>query len=261
MKHVRITTLAAAFILLSFYFLISPIQVVHADSTIATLSIYAFDKDGDLTSGHAWITIRNNTASTLDFLSYPIDPGKTISVSIWPDSKHNLGYGGVFINREMNYPTAYSCTWLSTEINLSQLNRIASMTPAESYYHDARESAQGEGTVFDDILHNCTTYSKKMWNAVAPFSLRVNELGIDAPLWLENDMKTKSGYHTGAFSPERCDPYHVFYVSQSRDLVPYAMPAPVLSVIPDAETGIMHLSWTSSKIDLLKSGPPLQVVV
>lgn len=81
------------------------IHPVYAETTVAQLSLHAYgnsltgSSNGNV--GHAFLSIKNTTNSTLNFLDYPIPAKEMITVSIWPDKMSPIECGGVYINWEM----------------------------------------------------------------------------------------------------------------------------------------------------------------
>lgn len=221
-----------------------------AERYVAELTIHSHSETL-LSNMHAFLTIKNTTLSTkLNFLSYPLNPRDTLSVSIFGDSGHIDGLGGVYINYELASPTSVPVASFTIPITQSQFDLIASKTPAESYYEDGTADNWIDT---DNLWHNCTTYTVKMWNMVAPEKYQVppDFIGIDAPLWVKNEICKWNGHTYGTFTPPRTyEPSEVYYISKDRELIPKDCPKPVLSarLIND---GSVELSWSSAVIQLL----------
>lgn len=226
-------------------------KCIYAENNVAQLTLHAYGdalpgSNGDL--GHTFLSIKNTTNSTLDFLGYPIYPKKVISVSIWPDRMSPFNAGGVYINREMVVCRNKTVTTSVTiDITLQQLNRIITKSPKESYYHDGQNDPVIN--LVDDGWHNCTTYSVKMWNLVAPKKYKITDgfLGIDAPKWVASKIRKMSGYQEVIFeTPQKLDFNDVFYVTKSKELIPFTLKTPYfISSIVSKNT--ISLKWGSSK--------------
>ena len=175
----------------------------------AKLTIYAFgDKGAKAASGnqgHTWLTITNTSGKTITFLDYKIKPGEEISISIWPDSSPNTeGYGGVFINLEMIVDEGIKCTSYSMDITEDQFKKIEKATPKESYYHDGQNEGTGMN-IYDDLWHNCTTYSTKMWNKVADKEHKISNgtIGVDVPGTVASKIAKWNGSKQEIFRPRK----------------------------------------------------------
>lgn len=230
-------------------FLCGRTETAHADGAVARLTIWAHGTGIISNQGHTWLTIENISSGPLTFTDYQLDAGEIISVSIWPDTM-SVGLGGVFINRELTISAfdSVACASLSVDITYAQLKKISSATPGESYYHD------GQGDFIpdlrDDLWHNCTSYSTKMWNLVAPSDKRITcdiqTLGIDAPKWVKEEILTKSGASTKNFTrTQNTTKYDRYYLSQKNKLYAMAAETPVLSSTGKTDTTV-SLSWTSA---------------
>lgn len=221
-----------------------------ADRYVAELTINAYAKHL-ASETHAYLTIKNTTLSTtLDFLSYPLKGGDTMSVSIFGDASFLSGLGGVYINMELCKPTDLPVASFTIPITKSQFDLIAAKTPAESYYHDGTAD---NGLDADNFWHNCTTYTVKMWNMVAPerYHIPSDIFGIDAPKWVRDEIRKWPGHTYAAIELPRS--YRLsegFYVSKDEEFVPCDAPKPQISamVIND---GSVELTWSSAVVRLL----------
>lgn len=151
----------------------------------AVLGIHAFGDAGGKASsgnqGHTWLTIENTSSGYLYFCGYRINRNEIISVSIWPDSTGYKNLGGVYINREQ---VVEDGQWVASHyegISKEQLAKISAATPSESYYHDGQEDSIPN--LRDDLWHNCTTYSTKMWNMAVGKDKKISDgtMGVDVP--------------------------------------------------------------------------------
>ena len=170
-RRIRFAVLIAVLLLLTSVSFRDSAWAASKDDTSSKpyvlLSIYAHGdaliSGEDL--GHSFLTIKNLQSESISFCGYPIEPGRTISVSIFGD---RMGLGGVYINREMvGYKSnvGCDCAWLSLEISESTYRKIEEATPGESYYHDANTGELKDiPDLHDNFWHNCTTYSVMMWN-------------------------------------------------------------------------------------------------
>ena len=188
---------------------------IHAEAwtTPFVLTIYACGSPGaksasDKNFGHTWVTIYNTSSQDVDFIDdFPIPAKGTISLSIWPDS---MGAGGVFINREQVVMKGKTATSYSINITKQQLDKIAAATPSESYYHDGAK---------DDLWHNCTTYSTKMWNKVADKDHKISNgtAGVDVPGTVAKKIAKWKGAKTQAYTVKKSEYWaNVYHVSKSK---------------------------------------------
>ena len=170
---------------------ISPVYAASS-SKCAMLTIYACGDSGSSAAsgdhGHAWLTITNCVSYDLQFLSYTIKPGKTMSVSRWGES--GFGEGGLYLNLEQMASIGTRPTLYSMMITMDQLEKIEKETPKESKY--------------GDLWDNCTTYSATMWNLVADKSHQISDgpLSIDIPGNVANEIgswtgSVKASYYNG----------------------------------------------------------------
>ncbi|WP_368191681.1 Ig domain-containing protein [Blautia sp. 1033sp1_1033st1_G9_1033SCRN_220408] len=223
---------------------------VYADNTVAQLTLHAYGKStitgssagGDF--GHTFLSIKNKTNSTLNFLDYPIPAKEMITVSIWREGITSIGSGGIYINLEMTLCKNVDNASISIDITQQQLDLIAKNSPKESYYkHDLSHA----------IWHNCTTYSTKMWNLVAPKKYKVTDgiLGADAPKWVAEKINKMSGHQNGSFIVKRnIDSGDVFHVTKNKELVPVGFKVPNLYNSKVSKNSV-SLNWSSSKKWLL----------
>ena len=226
------------------------IHPVYADNTVAQLTLHAYGKStitgssagGDV--GHTFLSIKNKTNSTLNFLDYPIPAKEMITVSIWQEGITSIGSGGIYINLEMTLSKNVDNASISIDITQQQLDLIAKNSPKESYYKQDLSHA---------IWHNCTTYSTKMWNLVAPKQYKVTDgiLGADAPKWVAEKINKMSGHQSGPFIVKRnIDSGDIFYVTKNKELVPAGFKVPNLYNSKVSKNSV-SLNWSSSKKWLL----------
>lgn len=226
------------------------IHPVHADNTVAQLTLHAYGKSTITGSseggnvGHTFLSIKNKTNSTLNFLDYPIPAKEMITVSIWQEGITSLGSGGIYINLEMTLSKNIDNASISIDITQQQLDTIAKNSPKESYYKQDLSHL---------IWHNCTTYSTKMWNLVAPKQYKVTDgiLGVDAPKLVAEKINKMYGHQNGPFIVKRnIDDGDIFYVTQNQELVPAGFK--VLNLYtPKVSQNSVFLSWSSCKKWLL----------
>ena len=226
------------------------IHPVYADNTVAQLTLHAYGKStitgssagGDV--GHTFLSIKNKTNSTLNFLDYPIPAKEMITVSIWQEGITSIGSGGIYINLEMILSKNVDNASISIDITQQQLDLIAKNSPKESYYKQDLSHA---------IWHNCTTYSTKMWNLVSPKQYKVTDgiLGADAPKWVAEKINKMSGHQNGPFIVKRnIDSGDIFYVTKNKELVPAGFKVPNLYNSKVSKNSV-SLNWSSSKKWLL----------
>lgn len=226
------------------------IHPVYADNTVAQLTLHAYGKStitgssagGDV--GHTFLSIKNKTNSTLNFLDYPIPAKEMVTVSIWQEGITSIGSGGIYINLEMTLSKNVDNASISIDITQQQLDLIAKNSPKESYYKQDLSHA---------IWHNCTTYSTKMWNLVAPKQYKVTDgiLGADAPKWVAEKINKMSGHQSGPFIVKRnIDSGDIFYVTKNKELVPAGFKVPNLYNSKVSKNSV-SLNWSSSKKWLL----------
>lgn len=243
---------------LFFTFLLSVIwfQPVYAEGTVARLTLHVYGNSltgssgGNL--GHAFLSIRNISRSTLNFLDYPIPAKTMITVSIWPDKMSPIKAGGVYINREMVICKNVENSSISIDITQEQLNKIINNTPKESYYHDGQDDVIVD--MRDDIWHNCTTYSTKMWNLVAPEKYKITDgfLGIDAPKWVSKKINKMEDHQNGKFTvSQKVDSTNVFYVTKGRELIPIWLETPKFEKKVNVSKNSISLKWNSTRKQLL----------
>ena len=199
-RHIIFLIIAAMSICLS-------LRASAWEKPYAKLTIYAFGDAGAKAAsgnqGHTWLTITNTSGKTITFLDYEIKPGQTISVSIWPDSSPNTeGYGGVFINLEMIVDKGMNVTSYSMDITEDQFKKIEKASPKESYYHDGQNKGTGLN-ITDDLWHNCTTYSTKMWNLVADKKHKISNgtIGVDVPGTVAKKIAKWDGSRQQKYTP------------------------------------------------------------
>lgn len=223
---------------------------VYADNTVAQLTLHAYGKStitgssagGDV--GHTFLSIKNKTNSTLNFLDYPIPAKEMLTVSIWQEGITSIGSGGIYINLEMTLCKNVDNASISIDITQRQLDLIAKNSPKESYYKQDLSHA---------IWHNCTTYSTKMWNLVAPKQYKVTDgiLGADAPKWVAEKINKMSGHQNGPFIVKRnIDSGDIFHVTKNKELVPAGFKVPNLYNSKVSKNSV-SLNWSSSKKWLL----------
>ncbi len=197
--------------------------------------------------GHAFLIITNNSSETLSFCGYPIYPGTSITVSIWPDSN---GLGGVYINREMYTGADQTCTACTISITPGQLAEIAAATPAESYYHDGQNDEKID--LHDDIFHNCTTYSVMMWNKVADEDHQIEDdfMGIDAPKWLSKKLANFPECKYFDFPKGQIQHKDMYYLSSDGELIPREIEVPKLTADLEGETHV-RMVWYPEFVEFL----------
>ena len=252
MKNFKITI---RWMILLLFVLVSWFYPVHADNTVAQLTLHAYgnsltgSSNGNV--GHAFLSIKNTTNATLNFLDYPIPAKEMITVSIWPDKMSPIKCGGVYINWEMVVCKNTNTSSISIDITKQQLDTIAKNSPKESYYHDGLDDTFTN--IHDDAWHNCTTYSTKMWNLVAPKQYKITDgfLGVDAPKWVSKKINKMSGHQEGPFVVTRnVDGTDIFYVTKNKELVPAGFKVPNLYT-PKVSKNSVSISWSSCKKWLL----------
>ena len=223
----------SAFLIISVSFAICFSSEVFASAgKTIKLTIYAFGSSGIVAGlsenkqGHTWLTIENKGTETVSFNSYSLPKGDIMSISIIPDNEGRPG--GVHINWEFYAYTGKTCTSYSIMISKSQLQLIEKLTPKESYYTHSLD---------DELHHNCTTYSKKMWNLVSPKSLdtpfdRNPKQLLDKPLTAYADIpgdiakiiRKWPGSKKGTFkNPKKKTLYDVYHLTKKGKLEPWAI--------------------------------------
>lgn len=176
-----------------------------------------------------------------------------ITVSIWPDKMSPIKSGGVYINWEMVECKNTNTFSISIDITQQQLNKIAQNSPKESYYHDGRNDTFTN--YHDAVWHNCTTYSTKIWNLIAPKQYKITDgfLGADAPKWVSEKINKMSGHLNAPFVPGRkVSSSDIFYVTKKKELIPVNLKTPNL-YSTKASQNTVSLKWESSKKWLLNN--------
>ena len=149
--------LAAAFWLIPDYYPYHPrSRTISCPEDGLLFSITAFDGDGESAPfvkclGHAWIALDNRTDHVVTLKEYPIQPGETLTFSIWALSGHSgvtYDLEPAFIREYGRYDGRQS---LRIPLDESQL-------PVIEDYID-RHDGWSPGL-------NCSRWSLELWNAV-----------------------------------------------------------------------------------------------
>ncbi len=160
-----------------------------SSATVATMRIFAINSGGGSsfnTSGHAFLSIKNVSQSSILVGGLSVGPGKTITVGTWGNKKEHTGLWynleGYFQKTSNAYVNA-----VSLRVNLSP-NLLSTV------------SKNIKNSDSWSLLSNCSTFATKVWNSVC--STKVNAGFPNTPAATVQSIKSYSNlYSTGVSIP------------------------------------------------------------
>ncbi len=153
-------------------------------STVGTLTIFSSNDGGNSswnTSGHAFISFKNTSSSSIKFGGLNVGAGHEITIGTWGNKSNHVGIWynleSYFVNNQNAYSNRVSLSMDVTQANINTINNLISKNDTWT------------------ALNNCSSFAVKIWNAVSSKTL---SSGIpNTPTSLMSSIKSKSGYETG----------------------------------------------------------------
>lgn len=132
-------------------------------------------------SGHAWVTIKNNSPFAYQIGKMSISPNTAVSLGTWGNMTHN----GLYYNLEYDRTHGLN-NYFSSRVSYSR--NIFTSQWNNDYVLDNDEW---------DIYDNCASFASSLWNTMLPY------YHIDVGLWptptgLKNSIMGFDGYETYA---------------------------------------------------------------
>ena len=141
---------------------------------------------------HSWIQVCNLTNEEILVGGLYVEPAQTITIGTWNGSAHR----GVYYNVEIFYRNQFSTTesvyavQLLTQEELEILNSQIVLDSNDSW----------------DIYNNCSNFAKKMWNAVADYTVSAGI--VPNPITLANNILGTLGGSTQLLLPTEGTTYY-----------------------------------------------------
>ena len=180
-------------------------------SKYAELGIYVFGTTSwdDSDRGHTYLTLTNTSDDTIDFLNYPIESGKEITLGYWPDSKLKINYDALKDLR--NQDKSHDVVSIKKFLTEDEVQKLINFTVKYS------------GTKYKALTNNCTTYALGAWNMVNN-EKEIKESKVDAPKWTKDYIEKnfdEKDVTKGVYKPcDILDDFDLFYVKSDGTLVP-----------------------------------------
>ena len=243
-----------------------------AQSGPAELGIYAFGTTtvSNKDRGHAFLSLKNTSDATIDFLNYPIIPGEEITIGYWPGGEATPGVAkrpkkGVYLNFDAikdvrNQDNSHDVVSMKKSLTAEEIQKLIDFT------------VEFSGTKYKDLVNNCTTYAVEAWNLVndeKPIedTSFLNKLfDIDAPKWTKEYIQENidgEDMSVGQYDPyDNLDDFDVFMVNSNRSLIPYYIALAEYSATVDEENTPRNIdvSWEKWAKELYDGTVPVNQV-
>lgn len=244
----------------------------RAPAAAAELGIYAFGTTtiSNKDQGHTFLTLKNTSGETMDFLNYPLLPDQEITIAYWPGGDASPGVAerprtGVYLNFDAikdvrNQDGQHDVVSMRKNLTAGEIQTLIEFT------------VEFTGTTYGPLRNNCTTFAVEAWNLVndeLPIddtSFLNKNMDVDAPKWtkeyilenIDNDRMT-----LGKYDPyDNLDDFDVFMVNPDRSLIPYYISLYDYSVTVDMENTPTNIdvSWEKRAKELYDGTIPVNQV-
>ena len=196
------------------------VQSVNASPSLGiTLTLYS-NSNNKKDTGHAWISITNNTKGTINIGPYSVKRGQCVYIDARGNAEHIFASsqdkrkgdfnGRTYINYISMASSVYkSYAYVSKDITFEDLDMI--FYKMKNYQ------------TYDLLANNCTNFAKDIWNSVKNKSKSISKsfTGIEAPQALKYYILNKMGGKSGSNIKGSSDCY---FVTPLGNLVPYTIP-------------------------------------
>ena len=196
------------------------VQSVNASPSLGiTLTLYS-NSNNKKDTGHAWISITNNTKGTINIGPYSVKRGQCVYIDARGNAEHIFASsqdkrkgdfnGRTYINYISMASSVYkSYAYVSKDITFEDLDMI--FYKMKNYQ------------IYDLLANNCTNFAKDIWNSVKNKSKSISKsfTGIEAPQALKYYILNKMGGKSGSNIKGSSDCY---FVTPLGNLVPYTIP-------------------------------------
>lgn len=153
-------------------------------TTVGTLTIFSSNDGGNSswnTSGHAFISFKNTSSSSITVGGLSVGSGHEITIGTWGNKSNHVGIWynleSYFVNNQSAYSNRVSLSMSVTQANIDTINTLISNNDTWT------------------ALNNCSSFAVKIWNAVSSKTLSAGT--PNTPTSLMTSIKSKSGYQTG----------------------------------------------------------------
>lgn len=164
---------------------------IDTEHDIAELTLFTFNGDGEgklglMNLGHAFLSLKNTSSSTINLLNKTISSDETISFGTWSILQHF----GVWYNVESNYIVQHNKYdgRLSITIGIDQED-IDTLCQFIST-HDSWNP-----------LQNCSNFALNIWNTVAMDSEKIEKPIIYTPSHIAKEIKKFENYEINKAIP------------------------------------------------------------
>ena len=196
------------------------VQPVNASPSLGiTLTLYS-NSNNKKDTGHAWISITNNTKGTINIGPYSVKRGQCVYIDARGNAEHIFASsqdkrkgdfnGRTYINYISMASSVYkSYAYVSKDITFEDLDMI--FYKMKNYQ------------TYDLLANNCTNFAKDIWNSVKNKSKSISKsfTGIEAPQALKDYILNKMGGKSGSNIKGSSDCY---FVTPLGNLIPYTIP-------------------------------------
>lgn len=159
-------------------------EVQPAATTVGTLTIFSSNDGGSSswdTSGHAFISFKNSSSSSVTVGGLNVGSGHEITFGTWGNQPQHTGIWynleSYFANNAGAYGNRVSLSMSVTQNDINTVNSIISKNDKWA------------------LTNNCSSFAVKVWNGVS--STKLSAGTPDTPTSLMSSIKSKSGYQTG----------------------------------------------------------------
>ena len=189
-----------------------------AEPSAAELGIYAFGTTtiSKKDQGHTFLTLKNTSDETIDFLNYPIVPGEEITLGYWSSASVYLNYDAIKDLRNQDH--SHDVISMRKNLTAGEIQTLINFT------------VEFAGTEYSGPDNNCTTYAVEAWNLVndenpiEDTNILNKFMDFDAPKWTKEYIleNIDEEYMTvGQYDPyDSMDDFDVFYIHSDGELVP-----------------------------------------
>lgn len=224
-------------------------------SGVVELCIHAFGTTtlSGKDQGHTFLSLKNTSDETIDFLNYPLLPGEEITVAYWPGGDAEDGVAkrprtGVYLNFDAikdvrNQDGQHDVVSMRKNLTVGELQTLIDFT------------LEFSGTDYKSLTNNCTTYAVEAWNLVndelpiGDTSFLNKNLDVDAPKWTKEYIQENidsEHMSVGKYDPyDNLDDFDVFMVNPDGGLIPYYISLSDYSATVDDENTPTNIdvSW------------------
>lgn len=148
---------------------------------VLEVNIYSLESSSKSDPGHAWLTIMNNSPTSIIVGKYNLDAHLGITIGTW----NGVNHSGLFYNLEY-HGWLFNLTPFIGRVSYSRNVFIGQWNSINQYVID------GDSWAF---WNNCSSFATRIWNYLLP-NYQISSQLIQTPDYLASQIRSFSGYVT-----------------------------------------------------------------